>query len=80
MPGISPAAVINSSGSKADALNPVNHNGRNQTFVLKTNGEFTYEDRPMPPLKTDKHVLVAVHSTGLCGSDVSRTAHSRHGR
>lgn len=46
----------------------------NDSFILKTQGEFTYEERPVIPLQTTRHVRVRVIATGLCGSDVSSSA------
>src|ERR1700753_2790033 len=42
----------------------------NQVFVLREKGHFCYETRPMPTLPSENHVVIAVCTTGLCGSDV----------
>ena len=42
----------------------------NKTFVLSPTKQFSYEDRPIPELRTPRHVRVRVVATGLCGSDV----------
>lgn len=43
----------------------------NRVFVLREKGHFYYENRPVPSPSSDKHVVVTVEATGLCGSDVS---------
>ena len=46
----------------------------NLAFVLREKRHFLYETRPMPALPSKHHVIVAVCTTGICGSDVrSRT-------
>lgn len=45
--------------------------GENRAFVLQQKGRFTYEKRPIPTLPSDRHVIVEIKATGLCGSDVS---------
>ncbi|CAN9393217.1 unnamed protein product [Alternaria alternata] len=52
----------------------------NKTFVLSPTKQFSYEDRPIPELRTPRHVRVRVVATGLCGSDVHYWQHGRIGR
>jgi hypothetical protein len=55
----------------------------NECFVLSKEGLFSYETRHTPALPSDRHVLVQVIATGLCGSDVIILPHAgwaRHGR
>lgn len=42
----------------------------NRAFVLRETKCFVYEERPVPDLPSNKHVIVAIKATGLCGSDV----------
>ncbi|KAK0106248.1 hypothetical protein ONS96_003889 [Cadophora gregata f. sp. sojae] len=42
----------------------------NQVFVLRKKGDFAYETRRTPNLPTNRHVLVKILATGICGSDV----------
>ena len=42
----------------------------NEAFVLLAKDQFIHERRPIPALPSDKHVLIAIKATGLCGSDV----------
>ncbi len=53
--------------STCDVRNTVDN-----SFVLDTNGKFYYDERPITPLRTSRHVRVRIVATGLCGSDVSR--------
>ncbi|RPB18440.1 GroES-like protein [Terfezia boudieri ATCC MYA-4762] len=52
---------------------------QNLSFVLKKPHEVTFEDRPVPELKSDRDVLVQVKITGICGSDVHYWQHGRIG-
>lgn len=52
---------------------------QNLSFVLKKPHDVTFEDRPIPELKTDRDVLVQVKVTGICGSDVHYWQHGRIG-
>lgn len=47
----------------------------NRVFVLREKGHFYYENRPVPTPSSDKHVVVTIEATGLCGSDVSFFQH-----
>lgn len=58
------ALVPNQSPSSVDEKSP------NHAFVLRQKGEFFYENRPVPELPSENHVIVIVKATGLCGSDV----------
>lgn len=49
----------------------------NFAFVLREKGQFCYERRPVPTLPSNRHVIVAIKATGLCGSDV-RTSPESH--
>lgn len=42
----------------------------NPAFVLESKGHFRHEGRAVPTLPSDRHVIVAIKATGLCGSDV----------
>ncbi|KXJ96120.1 D-xylulose reductase A [Microdochium bolleyi] len=53
--------------------------GSNLSFILKKQDEVCFEDRPVPKLKSDKEVLVAVNYTGICGSDVHYWCHGAIG-
>lgn len=46
----------------------------NHAFVLQQKGRFVYEKRLIPTLPSERHVIVEIRATGLCGSDVSRPA------
>ncbi|OJJ31250.1 hypothetical protein ASPWEDRAFT_54513 [Aspergillus wentii DTO 134E9] len=48
-------------------------------FVLHPGGSFTYEERKVPSLQSDRDVLVRIMATGLCGSDVHYWKHGRIG-
>jgi hypothetical protein len=48
----------------------VNIKSSNPVFVLREKNQFYYETRLMPPPPLDHSVTIAVHATGLCGSDV----------
>jgi L-iditol 2-dehydrogenase len=50
----------------------------NLSAVLHQTGDLTLEDRPIPEPKADE-VLVAIHSVGICGSDVHYRFHGRIG-
>src|SRR5690349_8921105 len=45
----------------------------NEAFVLKPTGQFIYESRNVPALRSTRDVMVRVVATGLCGSDVGYT-------
>ncbi|EGP87927.1 putative xylitol dehydrogenase [Zymoseptoria tritici IPO323] len=51
----------------------------NLSFVLQKANEVTFEDRPVPTLKSPHDVLVAVKFTGICGSDVHYWVHGSIG-
>ncbi|KAF1814080.1 putative xylitol dehydrogenase [Eremomyces bilateralis CBS 781.70] len=51
----------------------------NPSFVLKSIGNFAYESRPVPDLKSPTDVLIAVKQTGICGSDVHYWTHGAIG-
>ena len=42
----------------------------NECLVLSKESPLSYETRPIPALHSDRHVLVEIIATGLCGSDV----------
>lgn len=42
----------------------------NLSFVLNKPLEVSFQERPVPALKSDRDVLVAIKQTGICGSDV----------
>lgn len=42
----------------------------NHAFVLQQKGQFVYQKYPIPTLPSEKHVIVEIKATGLCGSDV----------
>ncbi|CAI7678541.1 hypothetical protein N7533_003881 [Penicillium manginii] len=52
----------------------------NPAFVLHPGGKFTYEQRAVPDLETDRDVIVRIVATGLCGSDVHYWQHGRIGQ
>lgn len=58
--------------------NTVNMVETNHAFVLSPSRTFSFEDRPLPELKSSRHVRVRIVATGLCGSDV-RAAKRSHG-
>jgi len=47
--------------------------------VLNKPNDVTFEERPVPTLKTEHDVLVAVNYTGICGSDVHYWVHGAIG-
>ncbi|SPO02428.1 probable xylitol dehydrogenase [Cephalotrichum gorgonifer] len=51
----------------------------NLSFILNKPLDLTFEERPIPTLKTDRDVLVAVNYTGICGSDVHYWLHGAIG-
>ncbi|KAF2183299.1 sorbitol dehydrogenase [Zopfia rhizophila CBS 207.26] len=51
----------------------------NRAFVLRPTGEFFYEERPPPILRSSRDVLVRIMVTGLCGSDIHYWQHGRIG-
>ncbi|KAF8621685.1 hypothetical protein AX15_007698 [Amanita polypyramis BW_CC] len=50
----------------------------NPAFVLQDIDKVAYEQRPVTELRDDE-VLVAIHKTGICGSDVHYLVHGRIG-
>lgn len=52
----------------------------NLSFVLKKPLEVSFEERPIPPLQSDRDVLVAIKQTGICGSDVHYWLEGRIGQ
>ncbi|KAF2137971.1 uncharacterized protein K452DRAFT_328924 [Aplosporella prunicola CBS 121167] len=42
----------------------------NPALVLHAINTLTIEDRPIPPLPSEKHVLLQISHTGICGSDI----------
>ncbi|PLB50309.1 GroES-like protein [Aspergillus steynii IBT 23096] len=52
----------------------------NQAFVLHPGGSFTFEERSIPTLRSDRDILVRIAATGLCGSDVHYWQHGAIGR
>jgi len=51
---------------------------QNYGMVLRTLRNFTKEPIPMPVV-TPKHVIIRIHTTGICGSDVHYWSHGRCG-
>ncbi|KAK9463455.1 chaperonin 10-like protein [Lipomyces oligophaga] len=51
----------------------------NPSFVLQKINTVKFEDRPVPELKSEKDVLVAIKQTGICGSDVHYYTHGAIG-
>ncbi|KAL2255200.1 hypothetical protein VTK26DRAFT_3881 [Humicola hyalothermophila] len=51
----------------------------NLSFVLNKPNDLTFEERPLPKLKSPHDVLVAVNYTGICGSDVHYWQHGAIG-
>lgn len=49
------------------------------SFVLEKAGSVTFEDRPVPVLKSPYDVLINVKFTGICGSDVHYWVHGEIG-
>lgn len=47
--------------------------------MLNKPNDVTFEERPVPTLKTEHDVLVAVNYTGICGSDVHYWVHGAIG-
>ncbi|KAK8194323.1 hypothetical protein M8818_007512 [Zalaria obscura] len=52
---------------------------QNPSFVLQKANSVTFEDRPIPQLKSPYDVLVTVKFTGICGSDVHYWTHGAIG-
>eukprot|EP01126_Amoeba_proteus_P058606 TRINITY_DN757_c0_g1_i8.p1 TRINITY_DN757_c0_g1~~TRINITY_DN757_c0_g1_i8.p1 ORF type:complete len:247 (+),score=29.69 TRINITY_DN757_c0_g1_i8:3-743(+) len=51
---------------------------RNLAIVLRERKQFSYEEIPMPHPKPGS-VIIRVHTTGICGSDVHYWAHGKCG-
>ncbi|KAL3418143.1 xylitol dehydrogenase [Phlyctema vagabunda] len=51
----------------------------NEVFVLRRKGEFFYETRSTPSLPSERHVLIKILATGICGSDVHYWKHGEIG-
>lgn len=51
----------------------------NLSFILNKVHDVTFEEKPVPELKSDREVLVAVNYTGICGSDVHYYDHGAIG-
>lgn len=47
----------------------------NPSVVLQKIGVITYENRPIPELKSPNYVKIAITNTGLCGSDLHYYEH-----
>ncbi|KAE8154080.1 chaperonin 10-like protein [Aspergillus avenaceus] len=52
----------------------------NKASVLSPERTFSYEERAIPTLQSERDVIVRVVATGLCGSDVHYWQHGRIGR
>lgn len=52
---------------------------QNLSFILHKPLSLSFEDRPIPTLTSPHDVLVAIHYTGICGSDVHYWQHGRIG-
>ncbi|KAL5360725.1 chaperonin 10-like protein [Aspergillus floccosus] len=52
----------------------------NQAFVLHPGGSFTFEERSIPTLQSDRDIIVRIAATGLCGSDIHYWQHGAIGR
>lgn len=46
-----------------------------KSVVIYAEGDVRVEERPMPQLQADDEVLVRIHCSGLCGSDIPRVFH-----
>jgi len=53
--------------------------GSNLSFVLNKPNDVEFKDKPVPKLKSQREVLVAVNYTGICGSDVHYWVHGSIG-
>ncbi|KAL4925641.1 NAD(P)-dependent alcohol dehydrogenase [Aspergillus undulatus] len=53
---------------------------RKRSLVLYPGGKFSYEEREIPTLQTERDVIIRVIATGLCGSDVHYWQHGGIGR
>ncbi|KAK4116660.1 GroES-like protein [Canariomyces notabilis] len=51
----------------------------NLSFILNKPNDVSFEERPLPQLKSPHDVLVAVNYTGICGSDVHYWLHGAIG-
>lgn len=65
--------------SKVQLQNGGPHDDQSLSFVLNKPGEVSYQHRPIPRLGPHD-VLVHVHYTGICGSDVHYWKHSQIGK
>ncbi|PYI07793.1 putative sorbitol/xylitol dehydrogenase [Aspergillus sclerotiicarbonarius CBS 121057] len=52
----------------------------NHALVLHPGGTFSYSERDIPTIQSDRDVLVRVVATGLCGSDIHYWQHGKLGR
>ncbi|KAK5790527.1 hypothetical protein VI817_007814 [Penicillium citrinum] len=52
---------------------------KNLSFILEGIHQVKFEDRPIPQLKNEHDVLINVHYTGICGSDVHYWEHGSIG-
>jgi D-xylulose reductase len=53
--------------------------GSNLSFVLNKPDDVEFKEKPVPKLKSQREVLVAVNYTGICGSDVHYWVHGSIG-
>ncbi|KAF2839225.1 GroES-like protein [Patellaria atrata CBS 101060] len=74
-----PPAPTSPRSSKKAKTNGSSTSSRNLSFVLEKPGAVTFEDRPVPTLKSPHDVIVNVQYTGICGSDVHYWVHGRIG-
>ena len=58
---------------------PANSKLQNLSFILNKPHDVTFAERPLPTLKSEHDVLVAVNYTGICGSDVHYYDHGAIG-
>ncbi|OQE29921.1 hypothetical protein PENSTE_c002G09757 [Penicillium steckii] len=52
---------------------------KNLSFILEGIHQVKFEDRPIPELKNEHDVIINVHYTGICGSDVHYWEHGSIG-
>ncbi|KEZ45933.1 L-arabinitol 4-dehydrogenase [Scedosporium apiospermum] len=76
--GDAPTAAEVERDAKQETSGP-NEQKSNLSFILNKPEDLTFEERPIPKLKNDHEVLVAVNYTGICGSDVHYWLHGAIG-
>lgn len=63
------AQVIEAHASTAPTVK-LQYPAANESFVLRPDKQFHFENRPIPRLRSTRDVRVRIIATGLCGSDV----------